>query len=339
MRHLLIAFWMLLGSMTSTMAQVSIGIGIGLPGVSIGINLPVFPDLVQVPGYPVYYAPQVDSNFFFYDGMYWVYIGDNWYASSWYNGPWSLISPDAVPLFVLRVPVRYYRLPPPYFHRWHPDAPPRWGEHWGRDWDRRRSGWDRWDRRLVPAPAPLPLYQRRYHGDRYPHAEQQPSLQDQYYRYRPRDPAVRQPHREPDGQRGPAPTPYTPQGDASSQDVRPPARQVQPRGPAPTPYTPQGDASSQDVRPSARQAQPRGPAPTPYTPHGDASSQDVRPPARQAQPRGPAPTPYVPQGDASSQPPAQSSQPAWVKERERGEQRGRDKGQDRGEERGDGRSR
>jgi hypothetical protein len=26
-----------------------------------------------VPGLPVYYAPSVNSNFFFYDGMYWVY--------------------------------------------------------------------------------------------------------------------------------------------------------------------------------------------------------------------------------------------------------------------------
>jgi len=308
MRHLLIVIWMLLGSMTSAMAQVSVGIGIGLPGVSIGINLPVFPDLVRVPGYPVYYAPQVDANFFFYDGLYWVYVGDNWYASSWYNGPWSLFSPDSVPLFILRVPVRYYRLPPPYFHGWHSDAPPRWGEHWGRDWDQRRSGWDRWDRRAVPAPAPLPTYQRRYYGDRYPHAEQQPSLQGQHYRYRPRDPAVRQPGREPDGSREPAPTPYTPHGDASSQDARPSTRPAPQRAPAPVP--------------------------APVQPRGDVPNHDARPPARPAQPRGPAPTPYVPQGDASSQPPVQPAQPGGVRERERGEQRGRDKGQDRGEDRG-----
>ena len=37
----LIVFWMLLCSVTSAMAQVSIGIGIALPGVSIGINLPM----------------------------------------------------------------------------------------------------------------------------------------------------------------------------------------------------------------------------------------------------------------------------------------------------------
>ncbi len=313
MRHLLIVFWMLLGLSTSAVAQVSVGIGIGLPGLSIGINLPVFPDLVRVPGYPVYYAPQVDANYFFYDGMYWVYVGDNWYASSWYNGPWSLTSPDSVPLFILRIPVRYYRLPPPYFRSWHSDAPPRWGEYWGRDWDQRRSGWDRWDRRAVPAPAPLPTYQRRYYGDRYPHAEQQPSLQGQHYRYRSRDPAVRQPSREPDGSRGPAPTPYVPQGDASSQDARPATRPSPQRAPAH--------------------------APAPVQPRGDAPNHDARPPAWPAQPRGPAPTPYVPQGDASSQPPVQPSSPGWVKERERGEQRSRDRGQDRGQDRGEDRGR
>lgn len=33
--------------------------------VSIGINLPIYPNLVVVPGYPVYYAPQLNANYFF----------------------------------------------------------------------------------------------------------------------------------------------------------------------------------------------------------------------------------------------------------------------------------
>lgn len=39
-------------------AAAQISIGIGLPRVSIEINLPEFPDLVVVPNYPVYYAPE-----------------------------------------------------------------------------------------------------------------------------------------------------------------------------------------------------------------------------------------------------------------------------------------
>jgi hypothetical protein len=202
MRYVLIVLWMLFWSVTSAFAQVSIGIG--LPGVSIGINLPLYPELVPVPGYPVYYAPRLNSNYFFYDGMYWVYEGDNWYASSWYNGPWGLVGPEAVPLFVLRIPVRYYRQPPAYFRGWQSNAPPRWGDHWGNEWAQHRSGWDKWNHASAPRPAPLPVYQRQYSGDRYPRVEQQQALRSQNYRYQPRDAVVRQHFQEQAVQRAPA---------------------------------------------------------------------------------------------------------------------------------------
>jgi len=189
MRWAILLLWVLL-SATSAMGQVSIGVA--LPGVSIGINVPVYPQLVPVPGYPVYYAPQLGANYFFYDGMYWVYQGDDWYASSWYNGPWGRVRPEVVPVFLLRVPVRYYRNPPVYFRAWQRDAPPRWGEHWGNDWEQHRRGWDHWDRRSAPAPAPLPVYQRQYPASRYPPAEQQPVLHDRHYPYQPHDPVARQ---------------------------------------------------------------------------------------------------------------------------------------------------
>ena len=197
--------WMLLlGSVTSLSAQVSIGIQ--TPNVSIGINLPVYPRLAPVPGYPVYYAPQVNANYFFYDGMYWVFLGDYWYASYWYNGPWTLVEPTYVPVYILRIPVRYYRHPPAYFHGWRADAPPRWGQHWGHDWEKQRKGWDKWKRSSVPPRAPLPTYQRQYTGERYPHAiGQQQELRRQHYRYQPRDKAVRQHFRQQGEQRAPAP--------------------------------------------------------------------------------------------------------------------------------------
>ena len=179
-------------------AQAQVSVGIALPGVSIGINVPVYPRLQRVPGYPVYYDPAGASNYFFYDGLYWVYQGDNWYSSSWYNGPWSNVQPMYVPAYVLRVPVRYYRSPPVYFRGWRADAPPRWGEHWGNDWQQRRDGWDRRDRSRPP-PAPLPIYQRKFPQERYPQAEQQPQLHGKNYRYQPRDPVVRE-HSQPPGQ-------------------------------------------------------------------------------------------------------------------------------------------
>jgi hypothetical protein len=161
--------------------------------VNIGINVPTYPEMVLVPGYPVYYAPQVDSNYFFYDGLYWVFQDESWYQSSWYNGPWWPVNPEEVPQFILRVPVRYYRMQPTFFFGWSSASAPRWGEHWGHDWEQRRSGWDRWDHDAVNTPAPLPGYQRRYSGNHYPQREQQQQeLQNQHYRYQPHDAEVKQ---------------------------------------------------------------------------------------------------------------------------------------------------
>lgn len=194
-RNTILVLGVLMSPLAPAATQVSVGIG--FPHVSIGINLPAYPRLVHVPNYPVYYAPELEANFFFYDGMYWVYQDDNWYASSWYNGPWGHVDRADVPLFILRIPVRYYRRPPAYFHGWRPDAPPRWGDHWGRDWQQRRGDWDKWDHRVTPLPAPLPAYQRQYSGERYPrHMEQQYQLQQQKYHYQPHDPAVRKHYQE-----------------------------------------------------------------------------------------------------------------------------------------------
>lgn len=190
MRYALVALLMLFGAPSPAAAQVSVRIA--TPQVSIGINVPVYPHFVRVPGYPVYYAPRLHANYFFYDGAYWIFDDGRWYASAWFNGPWTYVDPYEVPAFILRVPVRYYRDPPRYFHGWRPDRAPRWGEHWGRDWERRRSGWDRWDHRAAPRPAPLPRYQRQYTGDRYPHAvERQRELESRNYRYQPREPMLR----------------------------------------------------------------------------------------------------------------------------------------------------
>ena len=337
MRTGLVVLWMLLCSITSAAAQVSIGIG--LPGVSIGFSLPMYPQLVPVPGYPVYYAPQVNSNYFFYDGMYWLYQRDNWYASSWYNGPWQLVAPEAVPLFVLRVPVRYYRRPPAYFHGWRSDAPPHWGDHWGNAWAQRRAGWDNWDRSSVPPPAPLPVYQRQYSGNRYPAVEQQQVLQSQNYRYQPRDAVVQQHYQT---QQGAAPVPPTAQPQA-----RPPqqgaaqrqqeAGKAQPQARPPQQGAAQRQQEAGKAQPQARppqqgaaqrqqevgKAQPQAQQPQQGATQHQQEARKAQPQAQQPQQRAAPREQQAPKAQPQAQQPQQQAAP-------REQQASRSQGQDKG---------
>jgi len=158
----------------------------------IDVDLPVYPEMEPVPDSPVYYAPNVDSNYFFYDGLYWDFYNDHWYSSAWHNGPWMWVDPVYVPTYVLWVPIRYYRRPPAYFRHWQSHRPPRWGDHWGRDWQRRHNALFSGPRGRAPAPAPLPTYQRQFTRDNYPRGGQQLTLHGQHYRYQPREQVVRQ---------------------------------------------------------------------------------------------------------------------------------------------------
>jgi len=244
LRHALIALSLLSAPvMQVAPAAAQAGIGVSISGISIGIHQPFYPELVLVPGTPVYYAPHAQTNYFFYDGLFWVYQDDRWYASAWYDGPWDPVDPYYVPLFVLRVPVQYYPRPPAHFYGWVVTAPPRWDIHWGPRWVQHRHGWDHWDYRAIPRPAPPPLYQRHYSGDRYPRAEVQHDLRDQHYRYQPRDAAVRRSFHERPASRVPPPV-----------QIMPPTRPD-----APLARYPQRDHDD-DRRPPAQAApQPREP--------------------------------------------------------------------------------
>jgi hypothetical protein len=306
-----------LGAATAATAQVQWSLGISTPSVSIGINMPVYPQFVRVPNYPVYYVPNQQSNYFFYDGMYWVFWQDAWYASSWYNGPWYSVEPQVVPFFVLRIPVRYYRSPPTFFFGWVADSPPHWGEHWGNDWSRQRSGWDQWNRRSNPAPAPLPTYQRQYSGDRYPRVvQEQQSLHNRNYRYQPRDAVVRQ-----QVQRQAAPVTRPDHGVPVAPPVRT-DRPVQQQAPA-QPHQPQQqgiDRREQQQAP-AKQVRP------PETPR--QQPQQPQPPQQQGIERRDQQVPNAP-GPAQSQGRNQGQgQGKGQQDRNPDAERGNDKSQDR----------
>jgi hypothetical protein len=151
----------------------------------IDVDLPSYPEMQPVPDSPVYYAPTVDSNYFYYDGVYWDYNNDGWYASTWYNGPWEYVDPVYVPTYVLWVPIYYYRRPPAYFRGWRSDRPPRWGQHWGNDWQNRHNA-IYGTRPTSGQRAPLPQYQAQYNRNNYPrNVQQQYAMHAQNYAYRP----------------------------------------------------------------------------------------------------------------------------------------------------------
>ena len=323
MRYALVVLLGMLCLASPAAAQVSIGIG--LPGVSIGINLPSYPELTPIPDYPVYYAPRGNVNLFFYDGMYWAYQRNNWYTSSWYNGPWGQVGPEGVPLFVLRIPVRYYRQPPSSWSRWQRDAPPHWGETWGPQWAQHRSGWDQWDHHNVQRPAPLPVYQKQYSGNRYPRVEQQQALERDKYRYQPQDPDVRQHFQQQQQQRSqPQPGERRTQPNQRS-SAPPPPQQVAPAAARPQP--PQERERGEGVQraaPAPAPPQPGGPAvqrPKPVVIHNE--SQAPRPEGPQGKPQGKEQDRHDPR------------QPQRGPEQGQGQEKGQERGQDqqRGQER------
>jgi hypothetical protein len=158
----------------------------------IDVDLPSYPEMQPVEDLPVYYAPGVESNYFFYDGAYWDYTNDAWYSSPWYNGPWTLVDPVYVPTYLLWVPVRYYHRPPAYFRGWAANRPPRWGAHWGPRWQEAHNRIYTGQRAARVERAPLPHYQRGFTRENYPRGAQQGQLHAQQYAWRPREGVVQQ---------------------------------------------------------------------------------------------------------------------------------------------------
>jgi len=160
----------------------------------VDVNLPTYPDMQPIPDSPVYYAPAVDSNYFYYDGQYWDYFNDGWYSSPWYNGPWTFVDPVYVPTYILWVPVYYYHHRPAFWGGWSANKPPHWGEHWGRDWQARHNQvYGGRGRQQPPQRAPLPNYQRQFTAQNYPRApQQQMQIHQQNFHYQPREMVTQQ---------------------------------------------------------------------------------------------------------------------------------------------------
>ncbi|MEW6326713.1 MAG: hypothetical protein AB1487_03855 [Thermodesulfobacteriota bacterium] len=91
-------------------AEVDVSINIGLPLPAIVVSTP--PAVVMIPGTPVYFAPDIEVDIFFYRGYWYRPYRQRWYRASHYNGPWCYIAPRAVPSVVVNLPPDYRHIPP-----------------------------------------------------------------------------------------------------------------------------------------------------------------------------------------------------------------------------------
>ena len=65
--------------------------------------------LVVVPGTPVYEAPALPYNYFYYNGGYYLYRERAWFWGASYNGPWTNIEPYSLPVRFGQMPRQYLR--------------------------------------------------------------------------------------------------------------------------------------------------------------------------------------------------------------------------------------
>ena len=101
----------------------SLSVGMRIDSLNLGIRIGEEPRLVVVPGTPVYEAPSLPYNYFYYNGGYYLYREGAWFWGASYNGPWTVISIEQVPRPILRVPVEHYRERPEHWKR---GGPPPW---------------------------------------------------------------------------------------------------------------------------------------------------------------------------------------------------------------------
>lgn len=119
---LTVAAALLVTATSATALDVKINIGLGVPP----LVLTAPPQLVMVPGTPVYYAPDVSANLFFYKGRYYTVANGVWSRVSAYSGPWVVIQLGQVTAPVVAVPVEYYKIPPGQLKK---HGPPPWAGH------------------------------------------------------------------------------------------------------------------------------------------------------------------------------------------------------------------
>ncbi len=185
----------------STIAEVSVGVGISLPPIVISGP----PEVIVLPDTDgVYVCPTIEVDLFFWQGWWWRPYGGGWYRSPYYDRDWVYY--PGVPSFYFGVDP-YWRT---YYHNhsWH-------GHNWNyqripyshlqsnwRTWDKTRYWQDqkRWD---VQGYSPKPQRQqqviRQQRQELYqsrPEVQQHQQMQRQERQEQQRQPQMQQQHQQ-----------------------------------------------------------------------------------------------------------------------------------------------
>jgi hypothetical protein len=123
------ALLLALGATTAGAASVNVGINVGVPVPPPPVIVASPPQLVVVPGSPVYYAPRVEQNYFVYARRPYTFHDGHWFVASAPGQPWTLIATERVPPPVLAVPVAYYKVPPGHAKKLHGGPHGKPGKH------------------------------------------------------------------------------------------------------------------------------------------------------------------------------------------------------------------
>ncbi len=133
-------FYVMLGLLVSvSQAQASnvgfsVGVNVGTPGAAVPVYAPQPvviaepPEFIYPPQLGFYVAIGLPYDLFLYGNRYYLFRGDSWYVSPYYNGPWTSIYFGNVPYGIRRHSfsrIHYYR--DDYYRRY--DSSGRWYDH------------------------------------------------------------------------------------------------------------------------------------------------------------------------------------------------------------------
>ena len=92
--------------------DINVGVNLGLPPPPPPFVMHAPPPVVVVPNTYVYYIPDAQVDIFFYHGHWYRPHGGRWYRANGYNGPWTYIERERVPVAIHHLPPNYRHIPP-----------------------------------------------------------------------------------------------------------------------------------------------------------------------------------------------------------------------------------